>query len=137
MAWEVMGFAHAHLAHVAAHARVAARNAQHEAGTDSNRDLRVRFLAGDIDDAAFSALLQRREKARFKAVAVAQVQEAFVAAATDIFNNLLATAYDVGLRSAKGVVDAVRQLEVLRDFHIEAAAAAQRRFGSLRGRGLP
>lgn len=130
MLWYLFGCAHREAVHVDARLRIeavrAVRNPTAGPAGDPNHDLRVRFLAGEVDEGALRVALQRREKARYKEVAVRQVQEMFVGASSDILRSML----EAGLHETANVRSGVQQLEALRLFTNEAAVGVAKRFAS-------
>jgi len=54
---------------------------------NDNRDLRVKFMIGDISDDIFKSKIQQREKARQRKTDISQVLDMYVAVLTDLFQS--------------------------------------------------
>jgi hypothetical protein len=102
-----------------------ARGDPHQRREDRNRDLRVRFLLGDIDRGAWQRLLYAREKRRDHDAALHQALEMFVHASSDILWRLRRDA-------AFTAEHAMPQLLELRRYANECLLDVSRRFGSRR-----
>jgi hypothetical protein len=131
-AWLVLQRAHAAIGHVGFQLQLG--NRYGAVGAADNRDLRVRYLAAELDEAGLRAALQRREKARYRATALRHVAETFVAAGRDVVLALAASAPGGEPLRTPDVVAAVRQLEALRAYTNDCFADVAARFGcELRG----
>lgn len=113
--------AHRDLARVhsrAGRAAVRARALRREAGLYEpeevrDADLRLRYLRRELDEPAWKRALQRREKKRERAEAVARIHETFAAAAGDLFRG----AVEAGARDdARGVASWVAQVDGLCEY---------------------
>lgn len=96
---------------------------------DRNRDLRIKFLLGEIDREAWKHLLYAREKKRDKDVAIRQALEVFVHAASDIFWRLARDELFTHL-------DAAPELHALREYCNECLIGICGRFNSKQKLGI-
>lgn len=92
---------------------------------DDNTDLRLGYLLQHLDEDEFARKLQQREKRRERDLAVRQIFEMYIAAATDAFNGILAAA-----RGGRGpeVLEGIRVLAALTRYVNDQVASVQRRF---------
>lgn len=93
---------------------------------DDNTDLRLAFLLHKIDETEWKRKLQQREKRRERDVAVRQIFEMYIAAATDSFNEMIAAREEGG--TARTVLAAVNQLVLLTKYVDDQVGDVQRRF---------
>jgi hypothetical protein len=94
---------------------------------DDNADLRLAYLLRHLDEDEWKRKLQQREKRRERDLAVRQIFEMYIAAATDAFNDILAAARTSGERGAR-VLGSIHNLVVLTKYVNDQVAAVQRRF---------
>ncbi len=94
---------------------------------DDNADLRLAYLLRHLDEGEWKRKLQQREKRRERDLAVRQIFEMYIAAATDAFNDILAAARTSGERGAR-VLGSIHNLVVLTKYVNDQVAAVQRRF---------
>jgi hypothetical protein len=101
---------------------------------DDNTDLRLQYLLQSIDDTEFKRKLQQREKRRERDLAVRQIFEMYIAAATDAFNEMLAGRSLSPRRDAQrvrvgiAIAAQIHNLVVLTKYVNDQVAAVQRRF---------
>jgi hypothetical protein len=90
---------------------------------NSNRDLRMKYLLGELDKEQWKRLLQQREKRRLKDQALRQALEVLLLGSADILNRMMQQ------RDAFPWAEAKPQLEALREYANECLAATCKRFG--------
>jgi hypothetical protein len=86
-----------------------------------NRDLRIKYMIGDIDEDEFKKKIQQREKARQRKTDIRQVLEMATAVLTDLFQNFVQQGGGDGL---------VPSLEGLRTHVNDTMAAVSRRYSN-------
>jgi plasmid stability protein len=86
-----------------------------------NRDLRIKFMIGDIDEDEFKKKIQQREKARQRKTDIRQVLEMATAVLTDLFQNFVQHGGVDGLMTA---------LEGLRSHVNDTMATVSRRYSN-------
>lgn len=89
---------------------------------NTNTDLRVKYLAGEIDEAAMKKALQMREKKLQKQYALRQLYEMLTATGADIFRSLLARSQTAG--------EAVKELRQLFNYANECITTINSQYGS-------
>lgn len=102
--------------------------AQPPSDFDSNRDLRVRYLMGEVERDAMKAVLQKRDKKRQKVNAINQVLSTLVNVSSDVFRSLvveLSGSQDILIVDLSGTV---KLMQRLRSFINNALSRESSRF---------
>ena len=87
---------------------------------NGNRDLRIKFMVGDLDDVEFKRKIQQREKAAHKKTDIRQVCEMFTTVLNDLFQTYVQN---------KNTNELVNSLHELRDHVNKTFVCVSKRYG--------